>query len=134
MSTHDFILPAASQTLAVSRTNWNGSFNSVLKCFYGNQLPAATDVNDEGTTGLVDGMLYRDSANSALYIRDSASYKGTSGHLGRNFTRVGLGTRIVPTLAVAATYAGGHTNFSAFEVGELICTVGNSAGSANNRL
>ena len=134
MSTHDFILPAASQTLAVSRTNWNGSFNSVLKCFYGNQLPAATDVNDEGTTGLVDGMLYRDSANSALYIRDSASYKGTSGHLGGSFTRVGLGTRVVPTLAVAATYAGGHTNFSAFEVGELICTVGNSAGSANNRL
>ena len=134
MSTHDFILPAASQTLAVSRTNWNGSFNSVLKCFYGNQLPAATDVNDEGTTGLVNGMLYRDSANSALYIRDSASYKGTSGHLGGSFTRVGLGTRVVPTLAVAATYAGGHTNFSAFEVGELICTVGNSAGSANNRL
>jgi len=134
MSTHDFILPAASQTLAVSRTNWNGSFNSVLKCFYGNQLPAATDVNDEGTTGLVNGMLYRDSANSALYIRDSASYKGTSGHLGGSFTRVGLGTRVVPTLAIAATYAGGHTNFSAFEVGELICTVGNSAGSANNRL
>ena len=134
MSTHDFILPAASQTLAVSRTNWNGSFNSVLKCFYGNQLPAATDVNDEGTTGLVNGMLYRDSANSALYIRDSASYKGTSGQLGGSFTRVGLGTRVVPTLAVAATYAGGHTNFSAFEVGELICTVGNSAGSANNRL
>ena len=134
MSTHDFILPAASQTLAVSRTNWNGSFNSVLKCFYGNQLPAATDVNDEGTTGLVNGMLYRDSANSALYIRDSASYKGTSGHLGGSFTRVGLGTRVVPTLAVAATYAGGHTNFSAFEVGELICTVRNSAGSANNRL
>ena len=134
MSTHDFILPAASQTLAVSRTNWNGSFNSVLKCFYGVELPAASDVNDEGTTGLVNGMLYRDSANSALYIRDSASYKGTSGHLGGSFTRVGLGTRIVPTLAVAAAYAGGHTDFSAFEVGELICTVGNSAGSANNRL
>tara|TARA_R110002020_G_scaffold29767_3_gene93955 strand:+ start:1416 stop:2726 length:1311 start_codon:yes stop_codon:yes gene_type:complete len=134
MSTHDFVLPAASQTLAVSRTNWNGGMNAIIQCFYGTQLPAATDVNDEGTTGLKNGMLYRDSANSALYIRDSASYKGTSGHLGGNFTRVGIGTRVVRTLGSAATLAGGHTNFSAFEVGELLCTVGNSAGSANNRL
>ena len=69
MSIHDFILPAASQTLAVSRTNWNGSFDSVLKCFYGTELPAATDINNEGSTGLVDGILYRDSANAVVYIR-----------------------------------------------------------------
>ena len=102
MSTHDFILPAASQTLAVSRTNWNGSFNSVLQCFYGSELPIATDINDEGTTGLVNGMLYRDSANATLYIRDSNSFKGQTGHITGGFSRVGIGTRIVSTLAAAA--------------------------------
>ena len=134
MSTFSFILPAASQTLAVSRTNWNGSFTSVLQCFYGNQLPAATDINDEGTTGLVNGMLYRDSANGTIYIRDSSAFKGQSGHITGGFTRVGMGVRIFNTLEQAATLAAGHTKFSAIEVGELICTVGNSAGSANNRL
>ena len=134
MSTFSFILPAASQTLAVSRTNWNGSFTSVLQCFYGNQLPAATDINDEGTTGLVNGMLYRDSANGTIYIRDSSAFKGQTGHITGGFTRVGLGVRVFNTLEQAATLAGGHPKFSAIEVGELICTVGNSAGSANNRL
>ena len=134
MSTFSFILPAASQTLAVSRTNWNGSFNSVLQCFYGNQLPAATDINDEGTTGLVNGMLYRDSANGTIYIRDSSAFKGQAGHITGGFTRVGFGVRVFNTLEQAATLAAGHTKFSAIEVGELICTVGNSAGSANNRL
>ena len=71
MSDHDFILPAASQTLAVSRTNWNGSLNAVFKNYYGAALPAPADVNDEGTTGLVEGMLYRDSANGVVYVRDS---------------------------------------------------------------
>ena len=134
MSTFSFILPAASQTLAVSRTNWNGSFNSVLQCFYGNQLPAATDINDEGTTGLVNGMLYRDSANGTIYIRDSSAFKGQAGHVTGGFTRVGMGVRVFNTLEQAATLASGHPKFSAIEVGELICTVGNSAGSANNRL
>ena len=134
MSTFSFILPAASQTLAVSRTNWNGSFTSVLQCFYGNQLPAATDINDEGTTGLVNGMLYRDSANGTIYIRDSSAFKGQAGHITGGFTRVGMGVRVFNTLEQAATLASGHPKFSAIEVGELICTVGNSAGSANNRL
>ena len=134
MSTFSFILPAASQTLAVSRTNWNGSFTSVLQCFYGNQLPAATDINDEGTTGLVNGMLYRDSANGTIYIRDSSAFKGQAGHITGGFTRVGFGVRVFNTLEQAATLASGHPKFSAIEVGELICTVGNSAGSANNRL
>jgi hypothetical protein len=134
MSTFSFILPAASQTLAVSRTNWNGSFTSVLQCFYGNQLPAATDINDEGTTGLVNGMLYRDSANGTIYIRDSSAFKGQAGHITGGFTRVGFGVRVFNTLEQAATLAAGHPKFSAIEVGELICTVGNSAGSANNRL
>ena len=134
MSTFSFILPAASQTLAVSRTNWNGSFNSVLQCFYGNQLPAATDINDEGTTGLVNGMLYRDSANGTIYVRDSSAFKGQAGHITGGFTRVGMGVRVFNTLEQAATLASGHPKFSAIEVGELICTVGNSAGSANNRL
>ena len=134
MSTFSFILPAASQTLAVSRTNWNGSFTSVLQCFYGNQLPAATDINDEGTTGLVNGMLYRDSANGTIYIRDSSAFKGQTGHITGGFTRVGLGVRVFNTLQQAATLAAGHPKFSAIEVGEIFCTVGNSAGSANNRL
>ena len=134
MSTFSFILPAASQTLAVSRTNWNRSITSVVQCFYGNQLPAATDINDEGTTGLVNGMLYRDSANGTIYIRDSSAFKGQAGHITGGFTRVGLGVRVFNTLEQAATLAGGHPKFSAIEVGELICTVGNSAGSANNRL
>ena len=72
MADYDFILPAASQTLALSRTNWNGSFDAVLKNFYGTAVPAATDINDQGTTGLVEGMWYRDSANGAVYIRDSS--------------------------------------------------------------
>ena len=134
MSTFSFILPAASQTLAVSRTNWNGSFTSVLQCFYGNQLPAATDINDEGTTGLVNGMLYRDSANGTIYVRDSSAFKGQAGHITGGFTRVGLGVRVFNTLEQAATLAGGRPKFSAIEVGEIFCTVGNSAGSANNRL
>jgi len=134
MSTFSFILPAASQTLAVSRTNWNGSFTSVLQCFYGNQLPAATDINDEGTTGLVNGMLYRDSANGTIYIRDSSAFKGQAGHITGGFTRVGFGVRVFNTLEQAATLASGHPKFSAIEVGEIFCTVGNSAGSANNRL
>ena len=90
MSIHDFILPAASQTLAVSRTNWNGSFDSVLKCFYGTDLPAETDINNEGSTGLVDCILYRDSANAVVYIRDTTAIKGQTGHVTRGFTRVGL--------------------------------------------
>ena len=134
MSTFSFILPAASQTLAVSRTNWNGSFTSVLQCFYGNQLPAATDINDEGTTGLVNGMLYRDSANGTIYVRDSSAFKGQAGHITGGFTRVGFGVRVFNTLEQAATLASGHPKFSAIEVGEIFCTVGNSAGSANNRL
>ena len=134
MSTFSFILPAASQTLAVSRTNWNGSFTSVLQCFYGNQLPAATDINDEGITGLVNGMLYRDSANGTIYVRDSSAFKGQAGHITGGFTRVGLGVRVFNTLQQAATLAAGHPKFSAIEVGEIFCTVGNSAGSANNRL
>ena len=135
MSTFSFILPAASQTLAVSRTNWNSSFLSVLQCFYGTQLPAATDINNEGTTGLVNGMLYRDSANGTIYIRDSSAFKGQTGHITGGFTRVGMGVRVFNTLEQAATLAGtDHAKFSSIEVGELICTVGNSAGSANNRL
>ena len=134
MSDYDFILPAASQTLAVSRTNWNSSFTAVLKNFYGTAVPGTADINDQGTTGLVEGMWYRDSANGAVYIRDSGAFKGVSGHVTSSFTRTGIGTRVVSTLATAATLAAGHTNFSAFEVGELLCTVGNSAGTANNRL
>lgn len=133
MSSYSFILPAASQTLVVSRSNWNSSFEAVLKCFYGNQLPAAGDIVNEGTTGLVDGMLYRDSANAALYIRDSSQFRGQVGHITRNFTRVGIGTRIVKDLATAAALGSGG-NFTAFEEGELICVVGNSAGASNNRL
>ena len=135
MSTFSFTLPAASQTLAVSRTNWNGSFNAVLQSFYGTELPAAGDVNDEGSSGLVNGMFYRDSANSTVYIRDSSAFKGQAGHVTRSFTRVGIGLRIFNTLAQASELAGpDHANFSALEVGELFCTVGNSAGTANNRL
>jgi len=135
MSTFDFILPPASQTLAVSRSNYNSSLTALIQSYYGTSLPVAADVNREGTTGLVDGMWYRDSANGVVFIRDSNAFKGQSGHVTGNFTRVGIGTRIVSTLAVAATLAGtGHAKFSAIEVGELICTVGNSAGSANNRL
>ena len=135
MSTYNFTLPAASQTLAVSRTNWNNSFDAVLKSFYGTQLPAVTDINNEGTTGLVDGMFYRDSANGTVYIRDSNAFKGQAGHVTRSFTRVGIGVRVFNTLAQASELAGPHhVNFSALEVGELFCTVGNSAGSANNRL
>ena len=141
MSDHDFILPAASQTLAVSRTNWNGSLNAVLQNYYGAALPAAADVNDEGTTGLVNGMLYRDSANGVVYVRDSGAFKGQTGHVTRNFTRVGIGTRICNNL-VGASFLGffeggapmGGIKYSGIEVGELVCTVGNSAGSANNRL
>ena len=81
MSSYSFILPAASQTLAVSRTNWNSSFEAVLRCFYGNQLPAAGDIVNEGITALEDGMLYRDSANAALYIRDSSQFRGQAGHI-----------------------------------------------------
>tara|TARA_R110000765_G_scaffold109462_1_gene200612 strand:- start:233 stop:1480 length:1248 start_codon:yes stop_codon:yes gene_type:complete len=133
MSSYSFTLPASSQTLVVSRTNWNNSFEAVLKSFYGSQLPAAADVINEGSTGLVDGMLYRDSANAALYIRDSSQFRGQAGHILRNFTRVGIGTRIVKDLAAAAALGSGG-KFTAFEEGELICVVGNSAGSANNRL
>tara|TARA_R110000737_G_scaffold121562_1_gene153749 strand:- start:1307 stop:2554 length:1248 start_codon:yes stop_codon:yes gene_type:complete len=133
MSSYSFTLPASSQTLVVSRTNWNNSFEAVLKCFYGNQLPAAGDVVNEGSTGLVEGMLYRDSANAALYIRDSNQFRGQAGHITRNFTRVGIGTRIVKDLATAAALGSGG-KFTAFEEGELICVVGNSAGTANNRL
>jgi len=141
MSDHDFILPAASSTLAVARTNWNASLNAVLQNYYGAALPAAADVNDEGTTGLVDGMLYRDSANGVVYVRDSGAFKGQTGHITRNFTRVGIGTRLCNNL-VGASYLGyfeggkpmGGIKFSGIEVGELVCTVGNSAGSANNRL
>jgi len=133
MSSYSFTLPAASQTLAVSRTNWNSSFEAVLKCFYGNQLPAAGDVVNEGSTALEDGMLYRDSANAALYIRDSNHFRGQAGHIIRNFTRVGIGTRIVKDLATAGALGSGG-KFTAFEEGELICVVGNSAGAANNRL
>jgi hypothetical protein len=133
MSSYSFILPAASQTLAVSRTNWNSSFEAVLRCFYGNQLPAAGDIVNEGITALEDGMLYRDSANAALYIRDSSQFRGQAGHITRNFTRVGIGTRIVKDLATAAALGSGG-KFTAFEEGELLCVVGNSAGAANNRL
>jgi hypothetical protein len=133
MSSYSFTLPAASQTLAVSRTNWNSSFEAVLRCFYGNQLPAAGDVVNEGSTALKDGMLYRDSANAALYIRDSNHFRGQAGHIIRNFTRVGIGTRIVKDLATAGALGSGG-KFTAFEEGELICVVGNSAGAANNRL
>ena len=135
MSTFNFTLPAASQTLAVSRTNWNSSFGAVLQSFYGTQLPAATDIDNEGSSGLVDGMFYRDSANGTVYIRDSSAFKGQAGHVTRSFTRVGIGLRVFNTLAQASELAGpDHANFSALEVGELFCTVGNSAGSANNRL
>ena len=135
MSTFNFTLPAASQTLAVSRTNWNSSFGAVLQSFYGTQLPAATDIDNEGSSGLVDGMFYRDSANGTVYIRDSNAFKGQAGHVTRSFTRVGIGLRVFNTLAQASELAGpDHANFSALEVGELFCTVGNSAGSANNRL
>ena len=133
MSSYSFTLPASSQTLAVSRTNWNSSFEAVLRCFYGNQLPAAGDVVNEGSTALEDGMLYRDSANAALYIRDSNHFRGQTGHIIRNFTRVGIGTRIVKDLATAGALGSGG-KFTAFEEGELICVVGNSAGAANNRL
>jgi|TARA_R110001583_G_scaffold42260_6_gene134408 hypothetical protein len=133
MSSYSFTLPASSQTLAVSRTNWNSSFEAVLRCFYGNQLPAAGDVVNEGSTALEDGMLYRDSANAALYIRDSSHFRGQTGHIIRNFTRVGIGTRIVKDLATAGALGSGG-KFTAFEEGELICVVGNSAGAANNRL
>ena len=133
MSSYSFTLPASSQTLAVSRTNWNSSFEAVLRCFYGNQLPAAGDVVNEGSTALEDGMLYRDSANAALYIRDSSHFRGQTGHIIRNFTRVGIGTRIVKDLATAGALGSGG-KFTAFEEGELICVVGNSAGTANNRL
>jgi len=78
-------------------------------------------------------MLYRDSANAALYIRDSNQFRGQAGHITRNFTRVGIGTRIVKDLATAAALGSGG-KFTAFEEGELICVVGNSAGTANNRL
>ena len=142
MSDHDFILPAASSTLAVARTNWNASLNAVLQTYYGEALPAAADVNDEGTTGLVNGMLYRDSANGVIYVRDSTAFKGQHGHVTRNFTRVGIGTRICNTLVGAASLGFvkptgqpmGGIKFSGIEVGELVCTVGDSAGSANNRL
>ena len=133
MSVHDVILPAASQTLAVSRTNYNSSVGSILKCFYGNQLPASSDVNDEGTVGLVEGMLYRDSANATIFIRDSGAFKGSTGHVTGGFTRVGIGTRIVKTLASAAALGSG-SDFTAFEVGELFCTVADTAGTSNNRL
>ena len=133
MSSYSFTLPAASQTLVVSRSNWNESFTAVIQNFYGNQLPAAGDVLNEGSTGLVDGMFYRDSANAALYIRDSNQFRGQTGHITRNFTRVGIGTRIVKDLATAAALGSGG-NFTAFEESELICVVGNSAGAANNRL
>ena len=105
----------------------------MLRCFYGNQLPAAGDVVNEGSTALEDGMLYRDSANAALYIRDSSHFRGQTGHIIRNFTRVGIGTRIVKDLATAGALGSGG-KFTAFEEGELICVVGNSAGAANNRL
>ena len=133
MSSYSFTLPASSQTLVVSRTNWNNSFEAVLRCFYGSRLPDAVDISNEGSTGLVDGMLYRDSANAALYIRDSNQFRGQAGHITRNFTRVGIGTRIVKDLATAAALGSGG-KFTAFEEGELICVVGNSAGTANNRL
>lgn len=146
MSNEQFLLPAFSRTIALSRNDFNSSLRAISRNFYGQEQPLGTDFNDEGTTGTVpNGVFWRDSINGRLYIKDTNHAKPPSGGTGlwpgNNFTRYGMATSFVTTLS--------GTDMRDYEIGELVAVVNSSdttqtslrrvsdsglGASANNRL
>jgi len=146
MSNEQFLLPAFSRTIALSRNDFNSSLRAISRNFYGQEQPLGSDFNDEGNTGTIpNGVFWRNSINGRLYIKDNNHAKPPSGGTGiwpgNNFTRYGIATSFVTTLS--------GTDMRDYEIGELVAVVNSSdttqsslrrvsesglGASANNRL
>jgi len=124
MSNEQFLLPAFSRTVALSRNDFNSSLRAVSRNFYGLEQPLGSNFNDEGVVGTVpNGVLWRESGNGGrLFIKDTNNAKPPSGGSGawpgNNFTRYGIALSFIPTLAA--------TNQLDYEIGELVAVVNSS--------
>lgn len=123
MSNEQFLLPAFSRTIALSRNDFNSSLRAISRNFYGQEQPLGTDFNDEGSTGTIpNGVFWRDSINGRLYIKDTNHAKPPSGGTGlwpgNNFTRYGIATSFTTQLST--------TDMRDYEIGELVAVVNSS--------
>ena len=123
MSNEQFLLPAFSRTIALSRNDFNSSLRAISRNFYGQEQPLGTDFNDEGSTGTIpNGVFWRDSINGRLYIKDTNHAKPPSGGTGlwpgNNFTRYGIATSFTTQLSTM--------DMRDYEIGELVAVVNSS--------
>ena len=146
MSNEQFLLPAFSRTVALSRNDFNTSFRAVSRHFYGEEQPLGTNFNDEGATGTVpNGIFWRQSKGGRLYIKDTNNSKpptgGTGAWPGNNFSRYGIALSFADSLSTI--------DMRDYEIGELVAVVNSTdttqtsirrvsdsgqGASANNRL
>jgi len=118
MVSNTFSTPSAATALILARGFWNNSHKALATNFYGPARPTSSNYLLEGVaTTPDDGLLWRNSTNGVLYIKDYNFTKGGAG----SFTVNGIGSRIIEDLSSYSS--------SDYEVGELFKTVG-----ANSRL
>lgn len=120
-NSNTFVEPVASSTLNSARQKVNNSLHSLLSNFKSTSAPVGVNIVVGGaSTGPVEGMLFRNDANKALYIYDTANDKNGTG-----FTRNGIGTRIEEGLA------GLQANAEKYEIGEIVATVSQNPALAS---
>jgi hypothetical protein len=113
MPLNTYIEPTAGTSLNSARLQQNDNFRTLLTNFAGATAPTSSNLTVDGASLTVpDGLLYRDTTTGTLFITDSINKKGS--YVGGNFTRWGIGTRVVNTIADV------YNNRTKYEQGEFV--------------
>lgn len=116
MPLNTYIEPTAGTALNTARLQQNDNFRSLLTNFAGTTVPTSANLTADGATfNPPNGMLFRNTSTGVLYIVDSVN-KRPFNYSG-NFTRMGIGTRVVSTVNDI------YTNRTLYEQGEFVGTL-----------
>ena len=115
-----FISPAAANTIAIARDDWNDTLLTLLTNFYGEQEPIVNNFVFIGNfpADVPDGTLFRSSnANvGTLLIKDDANQQDNPFYTNNNFTRNGIGYILEENITAL------NANIANRERGEIIVT------------
>jgi len=128
-TSNTYITPLNTQFLGISKTYFNQSLQALAETFASaNAKPASDNYKlDEVATTPNEGMLWYNKTSGKMYVNMGSFYDNTDAPHGA-FRAVGLSTTIETDL-ISATL-----NIGRLEPGELVATVNDTAGAANNRL
>jgi len=112
---------AAAFSINISRQNENQTNRTLLTNFNTDDVPPTVsnfNIEGENPSSVYNGVMWYNSNTQALYIQNT-SRTPAGGYPYNNFTRIGIGPRIIHSEARAQDAA----NIARIEIGELVITV-----------